>query len=126
MPKAKSKKLELLCKPMSVNKVWQGRRFKTKDYKAYEKEVSNLIGRVEESGRGAMLEVIYKFYLKNHKRTDYDNLIKPLQDILVKKGVIKDDRYIYKATIEKIPSPIDKIEIEIICLQEDQQSTKKK
>jgi hypothetical protein len=30
-------------KPLSVNKAWQGKRFKTNEYKQYEKEVSLLL-----------------------------------------------------------------------------------
>jgi len=30
-------------KPLSVNDCWQGRRFKTKEYKAYEKEMKLMI-----------------------------------------------------------------------------------
>lgn len=30
---------KVYIKPLSVNEAWQGRRFKTKEYKAYEQEV---------------------------------------------------------------------------------------
>ena len=57
------------------------------------------------------IEIEYKFYLKNHKMADYDNLIKITQDLLVHCGYIQDDRFIYKATIYKIPSKENYIEI---------------
>lgn len=96
-------------KPLSSNQVWQGRRFKTKKYQDYEKLLLTILPK--KNIQKGLVELTYRFHLKNHKTTDYDNLIKPLQDILVKKGYIEDDRFIYKATIEKIPSKEDKIEI---------------
>ena len=45
--------------------------------------------------------------------TDYDNLIKPLQDILVKKGYIDDDRKIIEAHVYKYPALKDKILVRI-------------
>lgn len=62
--------------------------------------------------------VRYKFFLKNHASIDYDNLIKIMQDNLVKAGYMEDDRKIYKAYIEKIPCKYDKIEIEIFELED--------
>jgi Holliday junction resolvase RusA-like endonuclease len=89
-------------KPLSVNKAWQGRRFKSKDYKKYETDVCLLLPIANKTVDTAC-EVVYRFYLKNHKMTDADNLIKPLQDIIVKLGYIKDDRLIWKYTIMKFP-----------------------
>ena len=107
------KTIAIQCSPLSVNKAWQGRRFKTDDYKSYEIEVSALlpydIKNTAEDGQ--LYELTYRFYLKYHATTDYDNLLKPLQDILVMNGVLKDDRFIYKAHQEKIPSDVDRIEI---------------
>lgn len=104
--------IQLDIKPLTVNKAWQGKRFTTKDYKKYTEDCLLLLPRVEV--QASKYEIIYRFYLIHHKTTDYDNLIKPLQDIIVKKGIIPDDKYIYRAVIEKIPSTRDYIEIEII------------
>ncbi len=98
-------------KPLSSNCAWQGRRFKTKDYKAFE-ELMLYILPAKKMIKG-LIEITYWFHLKNHKMADYDNFIKSLQDIIVKRGYIEDDRFIYKATIFKIPSKTDKIEFEI-------------
>ena len=104
--------IEIECSPLSVNAAWQGRRYKTENYLAYEVEVAALLHySVKNSAFDGLYEVTYRFYLKHHATTDYDNLIKPLQDILVKNGVIKDDRFIYKAHQEKIPSDVNKVEI---------------
>ena len=105
-------KLELKAKPISVNQVWQGRRFKTKLYKDYEIEISWLLKKYRGQIRGE-IEIHYTFYIKNYSRTDCDNLVKPIQDILVKNGIIEDDRKIIYFSAEKIKSNIEKIEIEI-------------
>jgi len=47
------------------------------------------------------VEVHYSFLLKNYKMTDVDNLIKPIQDIIVKNGLIEDDRKIKRIIAEK-------------------------
>lgn len=105
-------KISVDVKPLSVNKAWQGRRFKTDDYLCYENEVYFLLPNGEHVG--GMVEIWYTFYLKNHKATDTSNLIKLLEDIMVKKGLIDDDRYVYSFHAKKIPSDVHKIEIEIL------------
>jgi len=62
-------------------------------------------------------EVHFRFYLKNFKMTDEDNLVKTLQDCIVKKGIISDDRRIIKHVIEKFPSETDYIEYEILSAE---------
>lgn len=99
-------------KPISVNKVWQGRRFKTQDYKDYERDLLLILPKQDKCYE-VPIAVSYKFYLKNHKMTDIDNLIKPLQDILQKAGYFKDDRFIYKIEAEKFCSDEDYIEVDI-------------
>jgi len=102
-------------KPLSVNKVWQGRRFKTKIYQEYEREMSMLLReqRVPRDSLSGRLVITIIFCLKNAERTDFDNLLKPLLDILVKNDIIADDRFIWKAIIKKKKAKKDKIIIEI-------------
>lgn len=100
-------------KALSVNDAWQGRRFKTPDYKKYENDVALLLRGVQRAPEGK-LQVTYRFYMKNHKLADNDNPVKPLQDILVKCGVLKDDRFIYRTIIEKIPSEHEYITVQIV------------
>ena len=85
-------------KPLSVNVVWRGQRFKTKEYKDYEKDLFFLLPNDIEIPKGK-LEVYYRFGLSS-KGSDYDNIIKPLQDILQKVYKFNDNK-IYKAIIEK-------------------------
>ena len=104
-------KLTINEKPLSVNKAWQGRRFKSKDYTAYEKLLLAILPRKPKiCGR---VSVSILFHLKNDKRTDIDNLCKPLLDIIVKRGYIEDDRLIYRLTLSKKKAERDKIELEI-------------
>jgi len=98
-------------KALTVNQVWQGRRFKTQDYKDYERDLLLILPKQETFT--VPIIVKYKFYLKHFKITDLDNLIKPLQDILQKAGYFKDDRLIYKLEAEKVESKEDFIEIDI-------------
>ena len=107
----KKKKFVLEIKPLSVNALWQGRRFKTEEYKNYSDSVAFLLPKAEMIK--GYVEIHYRFFLRNWKRTDGDNLVKGLQDILVKAGFIEDDAKIMKYVIEKIPCEENKIEVEI-------------
>jgi Holliday junction resolvase RusA-like endonuclease len=104
--------IKLPVKPMSMNKAWRGgRRFRTNDYLDYEKELFVYLPREKVSG---MVEIFYTFYLKNHKTTDTSNLIKLLEDVMVKAGVIDDDRFVYSFHAKKIPSDVEHMEIDIV------------
>ena len=105
-------KFSIDIKILSVNKAWKGRRFKSDDYKQYETDVYRLLTGVPKAPEGA-LQVHYKFYMVNHKLADNDNPVKPLQDILKLRGIIKDDRFIYRTIIDKIPAKKERIEVEI-------------
>lgn len=85
-------------KPLSVNRCWQGRRFKTPDYNDYEKELLYLLPK----------KLIYpgklSLYIKigfSSKASDLDNAMKPILDILQKKYNF-DDKRIYKIEASKI------------------------
>ena len=104
-------KFKIPIKPLTVNKVWQGRRFKTKDYKQYEKDISTVLRR----GRcfSGQLAVDIGFYIRHYAISDVDNFVKPLLDILTKLDYWVDDRQIKKLTIEKFKSKEEYIEVEI-------------
>ena len=106
--------IHLKVKPLTVNQAWKGRRYTSDDYKAYIAECLYKLPKITVEAK--RYEIIFRFYLIHHATTDYDNLIKPIQDILVKKGILPDDRFIYKASQEKIPSNTDYIEIELLPL----------
>ncbi len=85
-------------KPLSVNQVWQGKRFKTQKYKSYEKEVLLLLPMIKVPK--PPYKVYYEFGMSS-SLSDWDNPIKPFQDILQKKYGI-DDRDIYEANVKKV------------------------
>lgn len=86
-------------KPLSVNEVWQGRRFKTQAYKSYEKAVLLMLPKRIELP-SPPFSITFEFGVSS-KLSDWDNPIKPFQDILCKKYGI-DDRDIYKGTVSKV------------------------
>jgi Holliday junction resolvase RusA-like endonuclease len=89
--------IQIHRKPLSVNACWQGKRFKTPLYKEYEKEILELLPDKYEIPEGD-LQVRYEFGLNT--MADWDNPVKPLQDILQKKYDF-DDRRIMKAEVIK-------------------------
>lgn len=110
-----SMKLQLNVKPLTVNRAWRGgRRFQSKEYVQYEKDISMLLPYAENpEGQDREVIVKYTFYIKNYGRSDAGSFEKCLTDILVKRGYIKDDRYIREITCRKERSPQEYIEIEI-------------
>jgi len=106
-------------KPLSVNKCFQGRRFKTPDYKRYEQLVLLAL-----SEHRAMYSVPDKTPLKlmlcigvSSKNQDLDNVCKPFLDIL-QKNYGFNDRYIYEIELKKedVPKGEEYIEFEVIAL----------
>ncbi|MEK6879137.1 MAG: RusA family crossover junction endodeoxyribonuclease [Nanoarchaeota archaeon] len=102
---------ELKAKALSVNAAWQGRRYKSKAYSEFEKEIGYLLPRNQSINGEVKIE--YIFGLKNYKLTDVDNLIKPIQDLIVKAGIIDDDRKIVQVLAIKVASKKDVIGITI-------------
>lgn len=74
-------------KPLSVNECWQGKRFKTPLYKAYEKE---LLCRLPALSLPTPPYMIYFEFGLSSPCSDWDNPIKPFQDILQKKYGFND------------------------------------
>lgn len=84
-------------KPISVNTVWQGRRYKTEAYKVYEEELMfKLPNKKIPSGK---LELIVKFGFSS-KNADIDNPLKPFLDVL-QKYYDFNDRRVYRLIVEK-------------------------
>lgn len=100
-------------KPLSVNDAWQGRRFKSKAYKDFEKSLLWLLPRNIKPIEGRV-EIRYKFHMKNHSQADWDNPIKPLQDVLVTSGILKNDQSVYLGIGQKMASNRDYFEVMIL------------
>lgn len=90
--------LKINIKPLSVNKAWQGKRFKTPEYKAYEKELLLKLKKLDVPEGKLMLIVTFGV---SSKLADWDNPIKPFQDCLQKKYGF-DDRVIYEGRVKKV------------------------
>lgn len=60
----------------------------------FERDVALLLPFNKEPQIEGELFVFYVFYLKNYSGADEDNCIKLIQDIIVKRGYLIDDRYI--------------------------------
>jgi len=91
--------IQIHRKPLSVNACWQGKRFKTPLYKDYEKEILELLPDKYEIPEGD-LQVRYEFGLNT--MADWDNPVKPLQDILQKKYDFDDRRIMRAEVIKKV------------------------
>ena len=113
IPKSTGKCISVIveAKPMTSNKSWQGRKFRTRDYDSYEKEILYLLPWKEQMI--GFIEINYTFGISYVTQGDVDNFIKPLNDILVKKGYIKDDRYVMRISAEKVVSDEPFIKIKI-------------
>ena len=106
--------IEIKTKPLSVNKAWQGRRFKTEDYKKYEIGLTWMLPNIELPK--PPFKVSYEFGFSN-KASDLDNPVKPLTDILQKKYGF-NDRDIYELNIKKkiVKKGSEYMKFEIITL----------
>lgn len=90
--------MRINIKPLSVNDAWQGRRFKSQDYKDYERELLFKLPKLVIS-RNKKLSLYIKFGYSS-KASDLDNGLKPLIDCLQKKYGFNDNK-IYKLLVEK-------------------------
>ena len=89
--------MRINIKPLSVNQCWKGKRFKTPKYKSYEQELLFRLNKYKLPQ--PPFEIHFKFGFSS-KLSDWDNPVKPLQDILQKKYGF-DDRDIFRAIVEK-------------------------
>ena len=68
-------------KPLSVNKLFQGRRFRTKEYDRYQKDVFWQLKPMAIPDTKLKLKITVAF---SNKAADLDNSLKAFQDILQK------------------------------------------
>ena len=79
-------------KPLSVNQAWKGRRFKTNDYKQYEKDLMKYLPFLNIPEGALKISFVWGF---SSAASDWDNPIKPTQDILEKYYGFNDNRIAY-------------------------------
>lgn len=88
----------LNIKPLSVNKAWQGRRYKTKEYKNFEKNMLLMLKNTTfETDNKLSVSIVYGF---SSKASDIDNPTKLVLDIMQKKYGFNDSR-VYELTLRK-------------------------
>lgn len=93
--------IEIPINPLSINDAHEGRHIKTKAFLLYEKHVSFLLPVCPVDPLEGELFIKHTFYLKNYGNSDTGNFEKLITDILVKRGYIKDDRYVKAFYLEK-------------------------
>ena len=89
-------------KPLSVNEVWKGQRFKTDAYKLYERDLLWLLPNMVLPEKP--YSVVLTFGMSN-LASDIDNPVKPILDILQKKYIFNDkdimELHVFKHKTEK-------------------------
>lgn len=85
-------------KPLSVNEAWQGKRFKTKKYKAYERDILMMLGPFTVPDGNLRLSLTFGF---SNSASDIDNPVKCFTDCLQKKYGFNDSR-IYQLMVSKV------------------------
>lgn len=92
-----------MIKPLSTNKQWAGRRFKTKEYEAYEWELSSKLPKMDIP-KNVPLRLILSFGFSS-KASDLSNAVKATEDIICKKYRYDDkwhfEIYLYKEIVKK-------------------------
>lgn len=94
--------MRLLIKPLSVNKAYRGKRYKSADYKQYIKDCQKLLTHcaVPDGDFSIVLE-----FGASTWRSDVDNVVKPFLDILQARYGFNDSRieklFITKTKVEK-------------------------
>ena len=83
--------INLKIKPLSVNKAWQGKRFKTSEYKKYEIQMLRMLPDMEIN-EFKQLKITYGF---SNMMSDIDNPTKLVLDILQKRYNVNDRDLIY-------------------------------
>ena len=68
----------------------------------------------ENIHEGDYYRVAYDFHLRNFGNTDSGNLVKVLEDCIVRQGIISDDRRVVEHRIRKFPSEKDYIVVGIV------------
>lgn len=84
-------------KPLSVNECWQGQRFKTKEYKQYEKDLLLMLPNIKLKISRVKIDIVFGF---SNSLCDIDNPLKPFLDVLQKRYSI-NDRDIYELNVKK-------------------------
>lgn len=101
--------MKLDIKALSINDAYRGRRFKTRDYEAFAKELTYLLPAsfVVPEGKLELTLTVGQ----SASSCDWDNPIKTFQDVMAKKYGFNDKR-IFRGVVEKVIVPKGKEYIE--------------
>jgi len=114
--------------PISENKIWQGGRIKTDEYRKWREQLAQLLRKKHCETILGWVAVEVDFYLHNFLATDGSNLEKGFFDALVDAKLIKDDKWIKWHRTEKWPVDTkeeQKISFKIIPLDFEHQKRAK-
>ena len=100
-------------KPVSVNAAWQGRRYKTPLYNDFEEAMLWELKSLRPPKVEGDYEIHFTFHLRNAVRSDLSNFIKTTEDIIVKSGMVTDDRLCWHMVVDKVKSDTNFIDFEI-------------
>lgn len=93
----------LKIKPLSTNQAWQGRRFKTNNYKDYEEELLYILPRLNIPKDTQLSLTIEAGFSSNS--SDLSNILKQFEDIICKKYGLNDkwnyQIHMYKKLVAK-------------------------
>jgi len=111
-------------KPLSVNDAWKGKRYKTDEYKLYQTKLLWLLPKKIDIP-DPPFEIYFKFGFSS-TLSDWDNPVKPLQDILSKKYGF-NDKLIRRGIVDTEIVPIGKeyFEFELKTLKKTSHCTGK-
>jgi Holliday junction resolvase RusA-like endonuclease len=85
-------------KPLSVNEVWKGKRYRSKKYDKYERDMILILPNM------TLPDPPYTIYFEfgfSNSLADWDNPIKPAQDILQKRYGF-NDKNVKRGVVEKV------------------------
>lgn len=91
-------KISKKIKPLSVNRAWQGKRFKTPEYKSYERELLYTLPQMKVPEPPYKISFVFGF---SNMASDVDNCLKPLIDVMQKKYGF-NDKDIHELHAEKV------------------------
>ena len=97
-PPALVDNIRIDIKPLSVNEAWQGKRFKTDAYKKFERDLLLLLPAKINLPNSEHYKIYFRFGFSS-SLSDWDNPIKPTQDVLQKKYQF-NDKQIKRAVVD--------------------------
>lgn len=97
-----TRKIRTTIKPLSSNKAYKGRKFRTYDYNKYRKQLLAALPSNVKIPEGELILQLNVYY--SNRASDITNCLKPFEDILQEKYGFNDNR-IYHTWLQKIIVP---------------------